>query len=136
MNFTLNTVTFSDIDTSSPGRVVKGALPDTIPSVTGVESGTMEIAHTKGTGTKPDRHMLKFTYNVTPTDGITLPVTAHVVITIPNSSYFDGVNEDYTNAVSATDGLRELIVNVLSDTEYVYFWNFLHGFYEGEPVGP
>lgn len=137
MNFTLGTVTFSETDSSAPGRRVWGVLPATLPSGYSCDpsSGTLEIAHTKGSNNKPDRHMIKMGINCVNNDGVVFPITVHAVFTLPTiAGTIPGSIRD--DVLLSSVGLRDLLVNILSDTEYTFMDNFLSGFYEGVAVGP
>jgi len=136
MNFEIGTITFAEIDSSAPGRRVWGILPATLPNLSNWDpyAGTLEIAHTKGSNGKPDRHLIKVTYKIKDNDGVDVPMSLHSVFTIGSTG--TSPSELITDIQTADIGIRDVMVNLLSDTSYVLLANLLSGFYEGEEVTP
>lgn len=134
MNFQIGSITFAEIDSSSPGRRVWGILPATIPNLSNWDpyAGTLELAHSKGSNGKPDRHLIKIAYKIKDNNGVDVPMSLHSVFTIGSTGTDPA--ELITDIQTADIGIRDVMVNLLSDTAYVLLGNFLSGFYEGAAV--
>jgi len=82
---TLNSIVYAPIDVGAK-RIVRKSTVATTPATE--QARTLEVSHIIGGGTKPDRHLIKFT-TVNKVDGSALnPITwsIHAVITAPKLS--------------------------------------------------
>lgn len=106
-DITLNSKVYS-VSSVQGQKVVRNCTAATLP--VGLDSASLEMSHTPGIGSKPDRHLVKFTTNVVDaTSGKSFPYTVHAVVTIPK-----GVTKAARNLIiggdnSMSDDIASLI---------------------------
>lgn len=95
-------------------RVVRTCTAATLP--TGMASSQLEISHTPGNGSKPDRHLLKRTDTIVDsTTGKTLPYSIHIVLTVPKGQSLADRTAVFVGTGKLGDDIGDLLATNSAD---------------------
>lgn len=106
-DITLNSKVYSATSLSGT-RVVRTCSAATLPA--GMESSTLEISHTPGSGNKPDRHLLKRTdVIIDSVTGKSLSYQMHMVVTVPQGQSLAAKTAMFVGSGKIADDIGDLL---------------------------